>query len=89
MSEIRIPSNQPDRYDEARVKRLRPIGKAVEKLGLPPMRSHQIGGILNAIEMQIEVGGDSQEANVLLLDALRAVVRHQVGEHEASLNSGP
>lgn len=72
-------SNEPVGYDEGRVARLRPIREAVERLPLPPLRSRKIGGILNALEMQIEDGGDSPEVNRLLLGALRAAIHHQVG----------
>ena len=77
------PSNQPVRYDEARVARLKPIGAEIEKLGLPLVRLRKLNGIRNALEMQIEDGGDSPEVNRLLLDALRAGVLHQVSEPQA------
>jgi hypothetical protein len=77
------PSNQPGRYDEARTARLKPIGAEIEKLGLPLVRLRKLNGIRNALEMQIEDGGDSPEVNRLLLDALRAGVLHQVGEPQA------
>lgn len=38
-----------------------------------------LNGILNALGMQIEDGGDSPEVSQLLLQALAAGVRHQVG----------
>ncbi|TAK34638.1 MAG: hypothetical protein EPO21_09030 [Chloroflexota bacterium] len=83
MSDNWKPSNEPGRYDKARVGQLRPVHQAVERLQLLPLRLRQIGGILNALTMQIEAGGDSPEVNRLLLDALRAAVRHQADEHKA------
>jgi len=76
----RKPSPQPSGYDPRRVARLAPVRNAIEALGLPPVRSRKLMGILNALTMQIEDGGDSPEVNRLLLDALRAAVRHQVGD---------
>jgi tetratricopeptide (TPR) repeat protein len=77
------PSHEPDRYDRAPVARLAPIRAAVDALALPLRRKRKLAGVLNAIEMQIEDGGDSPEVNALLLDALRAGVRHQVDERAA------
>ena len=77
------PSPEPDRYDRARVAQLAPIHAAVDALGLPLRRKRKLAGLLNAIEMQVEDGGDSPEVNALLLDALRTGVRHQVGERAA------
>src|SRR5213076_2750272 len=65
------PSREPDRYDRARVARLAPIRAAVDALALAPQRQRKLAGLLNAIEMQVEDGGDSPEVNALLLDALR------------------
>ncbi len=76
----RAPSNQTGRYDYERVAKLRPLEAAVKRLGLPPIRSRKLGTILNALEMQIEDGGDSPEVNRLLLEALRAGLRHQADE---------
>jgi hypothetical protein len=66
---------------------LQPIHDAVGRLGLPLARFRKIKSILGALEVQIEDGGDAPEVNRLLLDALRAVLRHQVGSpqmHEAA-----
>lgn len=52
-------------------------------MGLPPLRLRKLNGILGALEMQIEDGGDSAEVNQLLLAALASGVRHQVGEQQA------
>lgn len=76
-------SNQPVRYDEARAAQLKPIRAAIEKLGLPPVRLRKLYGLCNAMELQIEDGGDSPEVNRLLLDALRAGILHQVSERQA------
>ncbi|HYU18323.1 MAG TPA: hypothetical protein VEQ11_06465 [Chloroflexota bacterium] len=76
-------SNQPSGYDQARVARLRPIELAIGRLRLQVLRARKLTGILNALEMQIEDGGDSPEVNRLLLEALRAGIRHQVAEPQA------
>jgi hypothetical protein len=60
------------------------VEKAIETLGIPLYRARKLGGIRNAIEMQIEDGGDSPVVNDLLLDALCAAVVHQVGEAAAA-----
>jgi len=78
------PSNEPTRYDEARVAQLKPIKIELNKLGLPLVRFRKLNGILNALEMQIEDGGDSPQVNALLLEALREGVKHQVGKRRAS-----
>ena len=49
------PSPEPVRYDRQRVARLQPIKDVVSRLGLPPLRHRKITGILNALEMQIEL----------------------------------
>jgi tetratricopeptide (TPR) repeat protein len=77
------PSNEPTRYDEARVARLEPIKIEIGKLGLPFLRLRKLNGILNTLEMQIEDGGDHPEVNDLLLEALREGVKHQVGKNRA------
>jgi len=77
------PTNIPGRYDKVRYARLDPIRDVVERLALPLNRKRKLFGILNALEMQIEDGGDSLEVNDLLLDALRASALHQVGRKKA------
>jgi hypothetical protein len=77
------PSNEPSRYDRARVERTDAMKVEIDKLGLPLNRYRKLLGILNALIGQIEDGGDSPEVNRLLLEALRAAVRHQVGERRA------
>jgi tetratricopeptide (TPR) repeat protein len=76
-------SNEPGRLDRARVARTDPIVREIGNLGLPLIRQRKLNGILSALMMQIEDGGDSPEVNRLLLDALREGLRHQVGEHRA------
>lgn len=76
-------SNQTSRYDGARVALLRPVEAAIGDLKLPLIRLRKLNGILNALTMQIEDGGDSREVNRLLLDALRAAVRHQADDRAA------
>jgi hypothetical protein len=77
------PSNEPVRYDRARVERTDAMSMEIDRLGLPLNRQRKLLGILNALIGQIEDGGDSPEVNRLLLEALRAAVRHQVGERRA------
>jgi tetratricopeptide (TPR) repeat protein len=77
------PSNEPSRYDRARVERTDAMKVEIDTLGLPLNRYRKLLGILNALIGQIEDGGDSPEVNRLLLEALRAAVRHQVGERRA------
>lgn len=76
-------SNQPTRYDRARVAQLRPVEESIERLRLPILSLRKLKGILNALEMQIETGGDGPEVNARLLDALRAALRHHVDERTA------
>ena len=77
------PSNQPTRYDKARLAQLEPVRAEIEKLKLPLIRFRKLNGICGALEVQIEDGGDDPEVNKLLLDALRAAIVHQVGERKA------
>ena len=72
------PSPEPGRYDRQRVVQLQPVKDVVSRLDLPLLRRRKITGILTALEMQIEDGGDAPDVNALLLDALPAVLRHQV-----------
>jgi hypothetical protein len=73
------PSNQPGRYVKARVAQIESVQHAIQALGLPPLRQRKLNGVLNALIMQIEDGGDSPTVNKLLLDALQTAVLHQVG----------
>jgi hypothetical protein len=73
------PSNQPGRYDKARLAQIAPVQAAIQALGLPPLRQRKLNGVLNALIMQIEDGGDSPAVNELLLEALQTAVLHQVG----------
>ena len=72
------PTNQPDRYDPARVAGLHPVQAAIEQLRLPLNRRRKVLTILSALEMQIEDGGDSPTVNEHLLAALREAIIHQV-----------
>lgn len=83
MSDTWKPSTATTRIDNARMARLEPVEAAVDQFGLPLMRLRKLKAILGAITVQIECGGDHPEVNSLLLDALRAEVRHQVGEARA------
>ena len=67
----------PGRYDPQRVDRLQPLKDAVGQIGLPLLRLRKITTIIAALEVQIEDGEDVPEITVLLLDALRAALRHQ------------
>jgi hypothetical protein len=78
------PTNEPDHYDVARVATLKPIRQAIEQLQLPVIRLRKLKAILNALEMQIEDGGDSPEVNSRLLEALQLAVLHQVGQQRAT-----
>lgn len=69
-----------DEIDYARLNTFKPVEKAVEALNLPPLRFRKLNGVLNALTMQIEDGGDSSEVNELLVKALRAAIIFQVGE---------
>lgn len=82
MEQEELSSNEPTGYDEARVAQLRPLREAIERLPIPPLRSRKISGILNALEMQIEDGGDSPEVNRLLREDLRLAIHHQVDERQ-------
>ena len=77
------PSAQPSRYDQARVAQMQPIEAAIDGLDLPLIRLRKLRGILNALTMQIEDGGDSPMVNAQLVAALRAGVLHQVDEQRA------
>jgi hypothetical protein len=78
------PTNEPGRYDAARVANLELIHQAIEHLQLPPIRLRKLNAIRNALEMQIEDGGDAPEVNDHLLEALRLAVIHQVGRQRAT-----
>jgi hypothetical protein len=69
--------------DYARLNTFKPVKQAVEALNLPPLRFRKLNGILGALTMQIEDGGDSPEVNELLVKALHAAVIFQVGEESA------
>lgn len=77
------PQNFFDGIDYARLDTLKPVRQRVKTLNLPPLRQRKLNGILNALTMQIEDGGDSPEVDKLLVDALRAAVIFQVGEDAA------
>jgi len=66
-------------YDEKRVAQLRPIRAALQGAGLPVVKMRKVNTIINALEMQIEDGGDSPEVNDLLIQALRKAVEFQLG----------
>jgi hypothetical protein len=43
------PSNQPGRYDKARLAQIAPVQAAIQALGLPPLRQRKLNGVLNAL----------------------------------------
>jgi hypothetical protein len=69
--------------DYERLNTFKPVKQAIDALNLPPLRQRKLNGILNALTMQLEDGGDSPEVNKLLVEALRAAVIFQVGEGAA------
>ena len=73
------PQDFFDGIDRARLNTFKQVDQAVEALHLPPLRQRKLNGILGALTMQIEDGGDSPEVNELLVKALRAAVIFQVG----------
>jgi hypothetical protein len=81
----KLPSPQDffDGIDRARLNTFKPVKQTIEALNLPPLRQRKLNGILNALTMQIEDGGDSPEVNKLLMDGLRAAVIFQIGEDAA------
>ena len=68
-----------ERTDQKRLATLKPVEIAIKALDLPIIRIRKLIGILNALIMQIETGGDSAEVNHLLVQALHAAVLAQVG----------
>lgn len=72
------------KIDRPRLATLKPVEEAIRSLNLSPLRFRKLNGILNALTMQIEDGGDFHEVNELLIKALRAAVIAQVGEKAAA-----
>ncbi|MEO8355468.1 MAG: hypothetical protein ABI621_06120 [Chloroflexota bacterium] len=77
------PQDFFDGIDYARLNTFKPVKQAAEMLSLQPLRQRKLNGILNALTMQIEDGGDSPEVNELLVKALHTAVIFQVGEQPA------
>ena len=73
------------KLDHPRLDTLKPVKQAIESLKLPPLRFRKLNGILNALTMQIEDGGDFPEVNELLIKALRSAVIAQVGKASAGV----
>ena len=69
-------------YDEKRVAQLTPIRTAIENTKLPLVRARKLYGILGAVEVQIEDGGDSPEVNDLLIKALRHAIIFQIDQEQ-------
>lgn len=72
------------KIDYPRLETINPVEEAIKSLNLPRLRFRKLNGILNALTMQIEDGGDFPEVNELLIKALRAAVIAQVGEKTAA-----
>jgi len=68
------------KIDRTRLKTLKPVEQAIQRLNLPMIRFRKVNTILNALKMQIEDGGDDPAVNAYLVKALRAAVIAQVGE---------
>ena len=77
------PQDFFDGIDYARLDTFKPVKQAVDALKLPLLRQRKLNGILNALTMQIEDGGDSPEVNELLVKALRAAIIFQIGDSPA------
>jgi len=72
------------KIDHPRLETIKPVGEAIKSLNLPVLRFRKLNGILNALTMQIEDGGDFPEVNKFLIQALRAAVIAQAGEKDAA-----
>lgn len=79
-----VLGNQTSSYDRLRVGHLKPVSEALETLSLPLIRKRKLMSIFNALEVQIENGGDHPEANHLLLAALRRVLAHHADDTQAA-----
>ena len=58
----------------ARMSKIKAVRAAAERAGEPLLRFRKVNGILNALGMQIEDGGDDPAVVDHLLDALEAAV---------------
>lgn len=76
----RIPSSVPGKnIDRFRLDHLKPVEKAIQGLRLSLIQFRILNGILGALTMQVEDGGDNPEVNAFLVKALRSAVIHHVG----------
>jgi len=76
----RIPSSVPGKnIDRPRLNQLKPVEKAIQGLRLSLIQFRKLNGILGALTMQVEDGGDNPEVNAFLVKALRSAVIHHVG----------
>jgi hypothetical protein len=73
-----IRSWPPPRAIQAVLDQIQAIHKALEQSGEPVMRYRKVNGILNALAMQLEDGGDHPAVVAHLLDALEAALRAYV-----------
>jgi hypothetical protein len=60
------------------------VRNAAEQSGEPLLRYRKVNGILNALAMQVEDGGDDPAVVVHLLDAFEAAVRAHVSQPAAA-----
>ena len=88
----RLPAgNEEPRYSYAPTPAIRAflsqietVRNAAEQSGEPLLRYRKVNGILNALAMQVEDGGDDPAVVAHLLDALESAVRAHVSEPAAS-----
>ena len=73
-----ISSYPPPADIRAVLDQIKAIQNAVEQSGEPVMRYRKVNGILNALAMQVEDGGDNPAVVAHLLETLEAAVRAYV-----------
>ena len=69
-----------NQFNEDRLAEFSVMRTVVNALRIPLMRQRNLISILNAIEVQLEGGGDNPDVNEYLLRALQAAVRHEVSD---------
>jgi hypothetical protein len=73
-----ISSYPPPPSIRAVLDQIKAVGDAVEQSGEPVIRYRKVNGILNALAMQVEDGGDNPAVASHLLEALEVAVRAYV-----------
>jgi DNA-binding FrmR family transcriptional regulator len=63
---------------------IKAIQNALEQSGEPVIRYRKVNGVLNALSMQIEDGGDNSAVVARLFDALEAAVGAYLSEPAAA-----